>query len=236
MVRTIERSTPGASMIPMPFSCCRPQKKNSSAVYSEGISIPRGVGNKVIIRTKFAFTITGEDLQSEVKGANIPIVGLLAMNSPKWYEGPRTAYHIVRRHNGFWGYRATKLDGWVGNQKLGFANDSGNAGSSGWNTMELVLIDNGVTYDAHFYVYDASGEVLLTAEPHPTKLESGSMIYAGYTNGWDMPTGETMASTAKVDEVKLDDLEIKWIPEVQHAGLLMGLSGLGFCLLRRRRQ
>ncbi len=194
-------------------------KMNYHTIHTEGVK-----GRKIVIQADVKFETTDKPLF----GINAPFVGLRINVFPDWWEGiglyddrKDENFCLVRRGHDVIGVFDPSKDGepdfgivgWIMNSKVGGIDSKGDipdAWESEWITLILTLEDNGDFYQMTGAV-EVDGEVLYESEdPYVTKVESGTEIYAGFTNGFHPLDGKmTTAELSSLSMVTVDNFSIK---------------------------
>ncbi len=186
-------------------------ERSYNAIHQQGVTGTGVVGDQLLLRADVKISLSGTSFDQGIDGTNQPFFGLEIRDDKYWYSGESTNFSLARRADGSWGVRLPSspwIYGWQDNTQLGFSDNSGSAGTSDWVSIEVVLTDNGSTYDAVMMVRDATGSVLLdTAEySWSTALVSGATLHGGFTTGWNnAPEGTTVQDLSKVSEVSVDN-------------------------------
>jgi hypothetical protein len=196
----------------------------------------------VTISSDFQIAITGASLSTSQDGTDDSLIGLQLATTPNWWDGqPWFDFTLLRRSNSTWGVvlGGTTM-GSEFNSEIGLGDGTG-ASTSGWFTMEMVLTDNGTTYDATASVSFNGAEVWAAPAPIPTPYASGASLYGGYTTGDNADLGLELADISpmsvgqlgKLSDAMVDNFFLGTVPEP--TTMLLASLGLGALLLQRRR-
>ncbi|QEG23702.1 PEP-CTERM sorting domain-containing protein [Mariniblastus fucicola] len=220
-------------------------QRSYNAINQNGLTAAAGAGNILTLSADFQVSIGGNALANQNKA----FAGLqISDDDDVWWSGTnqgvtKTDFTIARRGaNGqIFGINApgAAIDGWHNVSNFGLV-DGVTAGTSDWFKMEIVLTDNGATYDADYNLYDAGGSVIHTYSA-ATTYASGTTLYGGFTTGYnDVEDGAgtplVINSVNDVTGVSIDNFSFTGpaaVPEPTSLSLL-ALGLLGTVAFRRR--
>jgi len=203
------------------------------AINQTGVSVAAGVGNTMTLTSDFQFSHTGG-----LTATNVPAFGLQIKDGPNWWTGTAINANFNRRNAGtgdIIGFSASPgLNGWNNATDFGLP-AAGAAGQSDWFEIEIILTDNGTTYDAVYNLYNPAGS-LVTTNAGGTAFTSGATLYGGDSTSWNNNGTDSIQTYSDIDDVNVDNFSFTTsaIPEPASAGLI-ALSMLGMVAFRRRR-
>lgn len=214
-------------------------RRQYNAIHQDGLTCPIGVGNTLTLRSDMQVAVNGN-----TPTQNNNFFGLQVSTTPNWWDGSNIDYTLSRRGNATQQvFGVNGNTGWDNVNQYGLPGGANPVGTSDWFSMEIVLTDNGTTYDAVMTLYRPDGSFSAAHQVSTTTtIASGSTVYGGYTTGWNSvdPAGTAVPTDiqtySNVTGVTVDNFSFIGAHAVPEPASLAILAFAGIGLVTRRRR